>query len=166
MLRSPGRSRTLTGQVGEYLVAAELARRGLIATTFTSNVPYYDIVASDARGRHVSVQVKTSNSDTWQFRVDNFCAITFRGKRQVIGRPVREPVLRLVVVLVQLGERDRFYVCSWKALRKIVIRGHRAWLDKHGGRRPKNPESLHVSVSERSIRRFEGDWARVQSQLR
>jgi hypothetical protein len=27
--------------VGEYLVAAEVCRRGLIATTFTGNVPHY-----------------------------------------------------------------------------------------------------------------------------
>ena len=41
-----GRNNKLVGQTGEYLVAAELSRRGLIATTFTGNVPYYDIIAS------------------------------------------------------------------------------------------------------------------------
>ena len=44
--------------LGEYLVAAELVCRGLIATTFAGNVPHFDSVASDDRGRHVSVQVK------------------------------------------------------------------------------------------------------------
>jgi len=46
-----GRSNKLVGQTGEYLVAAELLRRGLIATTFTGNVPHYDIIASDETGR-------------------------------------------------------------------------------------------------------------------
>ena len=55
-----GRSNKLVGQTGEYLIAAELSRRGLIATTFTGNVPHYDIIASDETGRHVSVQVKAS----------------------------------------------------------------------------------------------------------
>ena len=54
-----GFSNKLVGQTGEYLVAAELSRRGLIATTFTGNVPHYDIIASGEDGRHVSVQVKT-----------------------------------------------------------------------------------------------------------
>jgi hypothetical protein len=36
-----GRSNKLVGQTGEYLIAAELSRRGLIATTFTGNVPHY-----------------------------------------------------------------------------------------------------------------------------
>ena len=32
-----GRNNQLLGATGEYLVAAELCRRGLIATTFTGN---------------------------------------------------------------------------------------------------------------------------------
>jgi hypothetical protein len=46
-----GRSNKLVGQTGEYLVAAELSRRGLIATTFTGNVPDYDIIASEKWGQ-------------------------------------------------------------------------------------------------------------------
>ena len=62
-----GRSNKFVGQTNEYLVAAELSRRGLIATTFTGNVPPYDIIASDESGRHVSVQVKASRGTSWQF---------------------------------------------------------------------------------------------------
>ena len=38
-----GRQVQLTKQVGEYLVAAELSRRGLLTATFAGNVPAYDI---------------------------------------------------------------------------------------------------------------------------
>ena len=41
-----GRQVQLTKQVGEYLVAAELSRRGLLTATFAGNVPAYDIVAA------------------------------------------------------------------------------------------------------------------------
>ena len=34
-----GRKIQLTKQIGEYLVCAELGRRGFISTTFTGNVP-------------------------------------------------------------------------------------------------------------------------------
>lgn len=34
-------------QVGEYLVAAKLCRRGFIATTFTGNIPEFDLLAID-----------------------------------------------------------------------------------------------------------------------
>ena len=49
-----GRSTKLVGQAGEYLVASELSRRGLIATIFTGNVPHYDIIASDEKGKVAS----------------------------------------------------------------------------------------------------------------
>jgi hypothetical protein len=50
-----GRNNLLTKQIGEYLVAAELGRKGLIAATFTGNVPDFDILVIGrpvaARGR-------------------------------------------------------------------------------------------------------------------
>src|SRR5690606_37713034 len=72
-----GFSNKLVGQTGEYLVAAELSRRGLIATTFTGNVPHYDIIASHEIGRHVSVQVKASRGPSWHFgSITQYCDIT------------------------------------------------------------------------------------------
>ena len=45
-----GRDTQLTKQIGDYLVTAELGRLGLIATTFTGNVPHYDISACNPTG--------------------------------------------------------------------------------------------------------------------
>lgn len=58
---SNGRGNQLTKQVGEYLVAAELARRGFLAATFTGNVPHYDILATDAGGCTLPIQVQGFN---------------------------------------------------------------------------------------------------------
>jgi len=96
---SRGRSNKLKGATGEYLVAAELCRRGFIATTFAGNVPHFDIVASDEVGRNVSVQVKSSGSDSWHVTdITHFCEIEFSGKRQKVGRAKRCPIRRLVMV--------------------------------------------------------------------
>jgi transposase InsO family protein len=46
-----------------------IPRRRLIVTTFTGNVLHYDIIAFDETGRHVSIQVKSSRSTSWQFGV-------------------------------------------------------------------------------------------------
>ena len=56
-----GRSNKLVGQTGEYLVTAELSRRGLIATTFTGNVPHYDI--RTRKGRVKSTVLSESQMD-------------------------------------------------------------------------------------------------------
>ena len=67
-----GRTTKLTGAVGEFLVAAELCRRGLLATPVAGNVPHYDIIASGQRGGHVAVQVEAINVHAWQLDVRKF----------------------------------------------------------------------------------------------
>jgi hypothetical protein len=45
-----GRDRQLARHVGEHLVAAELGRRGYVATPFAGNVPMFDLLAADVEG--------------------------------------------------------------------------------------------------------------------
>ncbi len=164
-----GRSNKLVGQTGEYLVAAELSRRGLIATTFTGNVPHYDIIASDEHGKHVSVQVKASRGPSWVFGdVTRFCEITFKGKRQVVGRPQPCAVRCLVVVFVWIGvnRADQYYVLTWRTLRGMVVRGHRAYLAKRDGLRAKTWDSFHSGISEKALRPYRDRWDIVEGNLR
>jgi hypothetical protein len=164
-----GRSNKLVGQTGEYLVAAELSRRGLIATTFTGNVPHYDIIASDESGRHVSVQVKSASGSSWQLGdITRFCEISFEGKRQIVGNKIRCPVRRLVVVLVKIeGDgRDRFYILTWNKLRDLMVNQRVKFLQKHGGIRPKNWKSLHSAIFEKELQRYLDKWETVEQNLR
>ena len=48
----------LSKQLSEHLVAADLARRGIVATPFSGNVPDIDILAFK-NGKLISVQVKS-----------------------------------------------------------------------------------------------------------
>lgn len=164
-----GRSNKVVGQTGEYLVAAELSRRGLIATTFTGNVPHYDIIASDEKGRHVSVQVKAGRGASWQFGdIRHFFNITFKGKRQVVGKPRTCPVRRLVVTFVQIEEdgQDRFYILTWEQLRGLLIKGHKAYLKKHNGVRPVRWDSFHAALTESALRPYRDKWQTIEKNLR
>jgi hypothetical protein len=167
---STGRGNYLTKQTGEYLVAAELSRRGYIATTFTGNVPHYDIVAVDESGGHVLVQVKAIAGNSWQFNVDAFAPVTFDGERQVIGRRVREPYRGLVCVLVQLRPlgstaRDHYYVLPWRELCRAVVAHHRRFLRSHGGIRPRKPMSLHTALSPTEVAEWEDRWDILKDRL-
>jgi len=53
-----GRSIQLNKQIGEYLVASELARRGFLVATFSGNVPDFDIIAGDPEGNTILTQIK------------------------------------------------------------------------------------------------------------
>ena len=163
-----GRSNKLVGQTGEYLVAAELSRRGLIATTFTGNVPHYDIIASNEGGKHVSVQVKASRGSSWQFGdITQFCNISFKGKHQIVGKPKRCPVQRLVVVFVMIdaGGADRYYILTWRTLRDLIVRGHKAYLARHGGMRAQTWDSLHSAISEKTLRPYKDKWPIIERNL-
>ncbi|MBN1970518.1 MAG: hypothetical protein JW870_14220 [Candidatus Delongbacteria bacterium] len=163
-----GRQNKLVGQTGEYLVAAELSRRGLIATTFTGNVPHYDIIASSEEGKHVSVQVKTISGINWQFsRVDQFVEIEFKDHMQVVGKCLQSPIENLVFVFVKLEEygTDKFYICTWSELTDILSKAHSEYLAKHNGVRPKKWDSLHISINENHISHFENRWELVEKML-
>ena len=97
-----GRANHLTKQVGECLVAAELGRRGLIAATFTGNVPDYDIVATDERFRSVLVLVKAVTGSTWQLDIRRFVAVTLDGKKQVLGER-HVPQHQIICAMVALA---------------------------------------------------------------
>jgi hypothetical protein len=164
-----GRSNKLVGQTGEYLVAAELSRRGLIATTFTGNVPNYDIIASNEHGKHVSVQVKASRGSSWQFSdITRFCEISFKGKCQVLGRLKPSPVRRLIVVFVviEANRADRYYILTWRTLRGMLVRGHKAYLAKRNGMRAEKWDSLHSAISEKALKPYRDSWDIVEGNLR
>jgi hypothetical protein len=158
-----GRGNYLTKQAGEYIVAAELSRRGFITTTFTGNVPSYDIVAVDDGGGHALVQVKAVAADSWQFTVKQFADVVFDGPKQIIRAQLPDPYPNLICVMVQIapadsGRRDRFYVLPWRELARIVIDRYAKYLAKHGGVRPRRPESLHSDLKPTGLAQWEDRW--------
>lgn len=161
-----GRNTKITGATGEYLVAAELSRRGLIATTFTGNVPDYDIVATDSELRSVLVQVKAITGSSWQFDFRRFAEVTLEGNRQVYHRPI-EMKRDIACVMVALGDygSDRFYVLRWTDLRNAVIKRHRAFLDRHDGIRPKKFDSFHSAIDEQTLSEFRDNWSLLDEML-
>ena len=157
----------LTKQVGEYLVAAELARRGLLSATFAGNVRHYDIVASGPSGGHVPVQVKAMASGDWQLLITDFADVSLAGDNQIVGDAKPEPYEHLVFVFVAVKAyaTDQFYVIDWRSLRDILITAYKAYLAKHEGRRPKNPQSFHTAVSEEDLAPFRDRWDVITDQL-
>lgn len=163
-----GRSTQLIGQFGEYMVAAELCRRGLITTTFTANVPHYDIIASDEKGKHLNIQVKAIKGSSWQFDVETFWEIEFFGEKQILGNPKKIPYSNLILVFVKVHNygNDEFFILDWEDLQTVIGEGHKAFLDKYGGVRPKNPKSTHTAVSPKQLEMFRDNWELIESRLR
>jgi hypothetical protein len=161
-----GRSTKVVGATGEFLVAAELSRRGLVTTTFAGNVPDYDIVATDSEFRSVLVQVKTITGTSWQFDFRRFADVTLDGRQQVFHQPLKLK-RDIACVLVALGDygTDRFYVMRWTDLRDTVIKSHLEFLKRHDGIRPKKFDSFHCALHEKHLSAFRDCWNLVSEML-
>jgi len=163
-----GRSNQLFKQIGEYLVACELARRGLLVATFSGNVPDFDLIATDRRGSSCPIQVKTVKGGSWQFSIDKFAMVTFEGSKQFIGDKKPLPIPQLVCVFVLAAEKygeDQFFVVEWSMVQDILIAHYLHWLNSHGGVRPRKPNSMHCAIGESELRGYRDNWSIITSRL-
>lgn len=172
-----GRSNKLVGQVGEFLVCAELGRRGLIATPFSGNVPGYDVIATNEDCRSIPIQVKANNGGkSWQFSATKYLKIEIDSNTKVQTVHGYQRGLfpdDLVFVFVRLGLRDgaksdpdRFFILEWKDLRKVMVSHYRLNLKKFAGRRPRNPESTHMALFLPELEPFKDGWEVIEKRLR
>ena len=136
-----GRQYKIVGQIGEYLVSAELGRRGYIATTFTGNVPEFDILVTNEKLKTTPVQVKTIRiGGSFQTTATNWMNISIEKGVQKILSKTKLANPGLIYVMVILGKEygeDEFYLLKEKELQKEYFKGYSTWLNKHNGRRPK-----------------------------
>jgi hypothetical protein len=115
----------LSGVAGEYLVAAELSRRGYIASITLRNTRGVDILVSNADAtRSVGVQVKTSQSPTPSWLLS-----------EKIERPVRgslaENLFFVFVCLNGLGAPS-YHIVSRKDVARYCRGRHQRWLKTPG----------------------------------
>ncbi len=152
-----GQSTQLTRQIGEHLVAAKLGRIGLFATPFAGNVPDFDLIVTDGKGKSTLVQVKAINGPSWQFKADSFLNIEMVGNKQVIQgkRTLVNPNLVCVFVLLSEDEQtkqDEFYIFRLEDLQAELAKTYKA------GVRPKNHLSTHCAIWPKQLTRYKDNW--------
>ncbi len=156
-----GRDTQLTRQIGEHLVAAKLGRLGYIASPFAGNVPLFDLLAADIRGYSIPVQVKAINGPSWQFRADTFLEIeVVDGVQHVKGKKkLLNPCLLCIFMLLGKNGKDVSYIFQLKDLQEHIFKNYK------GGRRPKNPNSMHCAVWPKDLEPFRENWELVAAQF-
>ena len=157
-----GRDMQLTKMAGEYLVCAELCRRGLLATTFTGNVPEFDILATDKRLQTIPIQVKANAKGGWVLRADSFLNIDYHKEKRtqtIVGKRdfKNSKLIYILVKLVDQG-KDELYILRLQDLQRLIFKNHSEYLQKHGGRRPKNPESTHIAILSKHLTGYQDNW--------
>lgn len=151
-----GREMQLTKQVGEYLVCAELCRRGLISTSFNGNVPEFDILAICNNNITKRIQVKTINGGNWQLDARRIINVEQRGEEQIISfKELDEDLIYVFVYLVSSGI-DEFYIIKADELQSIIFEKYNKYLDGHD--RKRKSKSTHAAIDRYDLKNHKDGW--------
>ncbi len=156
----------LAGQIGEHLVVAELERRGVIAAPFAGNVPDIDILAY-MDGKSAALQVKAQRTGDVSVNARHYLNIRFDGDQQIIEGKT-EIDRDLVFVLISIGDaagEDVFYIFTQGDVQELVHDHYVAFLNKHNGIRPRNPQTTHCAYYLSDLEEYRDNWELVLARL-
>lgn len=164
-----GLNNKLAAQTGEYLVCAELGRRGLIATPFAGNVPTFDVLATDEQCRTVPIQVKASRARSWPSDARRWMKVRVdrNGRQHFDGAlDISHPTLIYVCVwIAPVGERDRYFILTRSQLQQVCIESYTRRMDRCDWKRPRNPDSFECRYYVDAIAQFENNWQIITERL-
>jgi hypothetical protein len=130
----------LVGVAGEYYVAAELSRRGFVASISLRNTRGMDILATNQDGtRSVTIQVKTTQK---------------KGTSWLLSKKAESFVSKThYYVFVRLGDKDQraqFHIVPSRVVSSYVTKGHRRWLQRPGKGGKKHNDSAMRQFRDRA----------------
>jgi hypothetical protein len=130
----------LAGVAGEYFVAAELSRRGWIASISLRNTRGIDIlVTNQEASRSITIQCKTSQKKDKSWILNEKSETFFSDDHYYV-----------FVSLGEFSERPNYYVVPSKGVAEQVQQSHRLWLDTPG-----RASRQHVDNSVRKFSDYE-----------
>lgn len=133
----------LTGVAGEYFVAAELSRRGYIASISLRNTRGIDILATNQEAtRSITVQCKTNQ------RGDKAWMLNQKSEDFVA-----DDHYYVFVALSAANERPSFHIVPSKTVAKATTESHRQWL-----RTPGKDGRQHIDSPVRKFTDYENSY--------
>lgn len=141
------KSNILIGISGEYYVAAELSRRGYIASITLRNTRGIDILCSNAdASKHVSIQVKTTQKSGNSWILDKK------------SEKYYSPKHFYVFVLLSEREHPKFFIVSSKIVANYIKSDYKEWIkgkSKTGKKHKDSPIRLFRDLEEKYLNRWE-----------
>ena len=122
----------LTGVAGEYFVAAELSKRGYIASITLRNTRGIDILCSNSEAsKSVNIQVKASSSPTRSWILNQKAEDYFSNN-----------FFYIFVNLNKRKEYPEFFIVPSEVVAKYCKKGHSHWIDTPGKNGQKHKDTL------------------------
>lgn len=140
-------SSILTGVSGEYFAAAELSRRGYVASITLRNTKGIDIIATNEQGsKTINIQVKTSGKNTRGWML-NKKAEDMNDKN----------MFYILVRLNSINQRPSFHIVPSADVANSVKTGHAEWL-KTPGRGGKKHKDTNMRKFEDADNEYLDKW--------
>jgi len=112
----------LVGIAGEYFVAAELSRRGFVASLTLKNTAGFDILVIDpVSNRSVTVQVKTNQQNERDWLMN-----------EKVERSANSSHFYILVNLRGIENSPVYYIVPSCIVAERCQKSHRDWLEKPG----------------------------------
>lgn len=149
MMAQPKLKTQQVRDAGQYFVAAEISRRGGYAVVTPGNRQGIDILANDVdHKRFIGIQVKTKNHQgRW---------VTSTRDGQPRETPVDETTFWVMVDLS--ADPPEYYVVPAWSLQNTIHTDFQKYLAKHGGQRPRNPDSTDWSIHVEDVAQWKDQW--------
>lgn len=128
------KTNVLTGSAGEYFVAAELSRRGVVAALTMSGTDAFDILAVNKAGCSYSIQVKTTQYE--------------KKLRWLLSSKDENPKANFYVFVNLNGTEKQpdYYIMRATEVAAAIKEEHETWLAK-----PKRDGTAHKPINMRQI---------------
>ena len=128
------KTNVLTGSAGEYFVAAELSRRGVVAALTMSGTDAFDILAVNKAGCSCSIQVKTTQYE--------------KKLRWLLSSKDENPKANFYVFVNLNGTEKQpdYYIMPATEVAAAIKEEHETWLAT-----PKRAGTAHKPINMRQI---------------
>lgn len=113
----------ITGATGEFYVAAEISKRGAVATLTVKNTPLIDVIATNIEnGKSASIQVKTRSIHNLQ------------GWKLTDKADTKSQIENHFYVFVNLKENELpdYYIIPFNEFADMISKKHKKWLALKG----------------------------------
>lgn len=121
----------LSGVSGEYFVAAELSRRGYIASVTLKNTRGIDVLVSNSDAtKTIGIQVKTNQSDRKAWVLNEKSEIFYA-----------DNLFYIFVNLISIEKLPEYYIVPSQIVSDYIKNSHQEWLDNPGKKGQKHNDT-------------------------
>ena len=150
------------GNIGLYLVCAELSKRNLIALPTSRNTKGYDVVVlNPTTNKSIGIQVKCSDKKEFVIFGSNFKNYPIKIKEKILSPFVLVDISQWI----KTGSTVGYYILSESEMKKLLGKKMKRYISTHPHRKAvKKPAPWSLKIKD--IQKYKDEWGTIIGLLR